>query len=83
MKSFIELRDACDADPTLDRTFLKAWELDASNFATRLDVADAGIIEHVATEFVISTSNQGRCRWVHALQLFSSKPFDLTVILQL
>ena len=64
-----ELVDACDVDPALDGTFLKAWKMDASNFATRLDVADAGIIEHVATEFVISRSNQGRCRWVHALQL--------------
>lgn len=56
-----DLVDACDPDPALDRTFLKAWEMDASNFVTRLDLADAGIIEYVTASELVRQAKDG-CR---------------------
>ena len=36
----------------LDDTYRKAWKMDNSNFSTRLDVFDTGVIEHVRSKLV-------------------------------
>lgn len=53
------LLEACEPAPfgvnnkdVLDDTYRKAWKMDNSNFSTRLDVVDTGIVEHVRSKLV-------------------------------
>lgn len=63
-----------DNKDVLDETYRKAWKMDSSNFLTRLDVVNAGIMDHVCAKLVQNTERKVRSE-IYKLNVYGPGSF--------
>jgi hypothetical protein len=66
-----------DNKDVLDESYRKAWKMDNSNFATRLDVVNAGILEHLCSTLLQGNEKKKIRPEMYKLNVYGEYDLDI------